>query len=93
MKRLIIGTGVVVAALGAFIVCKGLTIQSQGTVSFGPIHRTVHEQHTVPVVLGGSRSSAVRWSPSPACVASHKARPRSAAGMRTRTPPSTPAAM
>jgi hypothetical protein len=40
------------AAFGAFIVLKGLTVQSQGTVSFGPIHSTVQEQHTVPVALG-----------------------------------------
>ncbi len=52
MRRLII-TGIVVAAFGAFIVVfPGLTIQPQGTVSFGPIHNTVHGQHTVPALIG-----------------------------------------
>ena len=51
MKLLII-TGVLLAALGAFIVVKGVSVLSTGTVSFGPIHSTVHEAHAVPSVIG-----------------------------------------
>ena len=40
------------AALGAFIVLKGLTLKSQGSVSIGPIHGTVQERHTVPALFG-----------------------------------------
>jgi hypothetical protein len=50
--RLLIIAGSLAVALGAFIAFKGLTVQSQGTVSFGPIHSTVHEQHTVPALIG-----------------------------------------
>jgi hypothetical protein len=50
--RLMIITGVLLAGLGAFIVFQGVHVQSTGTVSFGPIHSTVHEQHTVPAVIG-----------------------------------------
>ena len=52
MRRLII-TGIAVAAFGAFIVVfPGLTIWPEGTASFGPIHSTVHEQHTVLALIG-----------------------------------------
>jgi lipid-A-disaccharide synthase-like uncharacterized protein len=50
--RLLIVTGILLAALGAFIVVKGLNIQSRGTVHIGPIQSTVHEQHTVPALFG-----------------------------------------
>lgn len=50
--RLLIITGICVAVLGAFIVVKGVTLKSQGTVSVGPIHGTVQERHTVPAMLG-----------------------------------------
>ena len=50
--RLLIITGICVAALGAFIVVKGGTLKSQGTLTVGPIHGTVQERHTVPAVLG-----------------------------------------
>lgn len=50
--RLMLITGILLAALGAFIVFKGVNVQSQGTVSFGPIHSTVHEQHAVPALIG-----------------------------------------
>lgn len=50
--RLLIIAGVVLAALGAFMVFKGLNFHSQGTVNVGPIHGTVHEQHKVPAVFG-----------------------------------------
>jgi hypothetical protein len=50
--RLLVITGICVAALGAFIVVKGVTVKSQGTLSVGPIHGTVQERHTVPAVLG-----------------------------------------
>jgi hypothetical protein len=50
--RLLIITGICVAALGAFIVVKGVTLKSQGTLTVGPIHGTVQERHTVPAVLG-----------------------------------------
>jgi len=29
-----------------------VTLYSQGTVHFGPIHSTVQESHTVPALLG-----------------------------------------
>jgi hypothetical protein len=50
--RLLIVTGILLAALGAFIVVKGLNIQSRGTVHIGPIQSTVREQHTVPALFG-----------------------------------------
>jgi len=50
--RLLIVTGILLAALGAFIVVKGLNIQSRGTVHIGPIQSTVHQQHTVPALFG-----------------------------------------
>ncbi len=49
--RLLAITGILLA-LGAFIVFKGLTVHSQGTVSVGPIHSTVQEKHTVPAAFG-----------------------------------------
>jgi hypothetical protein len=50
--RLRIVAGILLAALGAFIVVKGLSVHSQGTVNVGPIHSTVHEQHAVPALFG-----------------------------------------
>jgi hypothetical protein len=50
--RLLTITGICVAVLGAFIVVKGVTLKSQGTVTVGPIHGTVQERHTVPAMLG-----------------------------------------
>ena len=51
MKLLLI-TGILLAALGAFVALKGLSFHSQGTVNVGPIHGTVQEQHLVPPLLG-----------------------------------------
>jgi len=45
-------TGILLATLGAFILVRGFTVHSQGTVSVGPIHGTVQEQHTAPALLG-----------------------------------------
>jgi ABC-type xylose transport system permease subunit len=50
--RLLTITGILLAALGAFIVFKGLSLKSEGTVTVGPIHGTVQERHTVPALLG-----------------------------------------
>jgi hypothetical protein len=50
--RLLIITGVLLAAFGVFIVLKGLQLHSTGLVSVGPFHSTVHEQHTVPAMFG-----------------------------------------
>jgi len=50
--RLLIITGILLAALGAFMVVKGVTLHSQGIVHVGPIHGTVDEQHRVPALLG-----------------------------------------
>ena len=50
--NLVIITGILLAALGAFTVVKGVSVQSKGTGSFGPIYSTVHEQHAVPAVMG-----------------------------------------
>lgn len=50
--RLLIIAGIVVAAFGAFVAFKGLHVQSQGTVNLGPVHSTVHEEHTVPPLIG-----------------------------------------
>jgi hypothetical protein len=50
--RLLITTGVLLAALGAFIVVKGLSVRSEGTVSVGPIHGTVETRHAVPPLFG-----------------------------------------
>ncbi len=52
MRLLIIITGILLVALGAYIVSQGPRVHSQGTVSFGPIHSTVQEQHTVPPLFG-----------------------------------------
>src|SRR6266852_2445591 len=93
MRRLII-TGIVVAAFGAFIVVfPGLTIRPEGTASFGPIHSTVHEQHTVLALIGwvaiNARTVCCWWSP--AVVGSDTASGHATAGMLGRTPLSTPA--
>jgi uncharacterized membrane protein YjfL (UPF0719 family) len=40
------------AALGAFIVFKGVVLHSVGIVNVGPFHSTVQEQHTVPPMFG-----------------------------------------
>jgi ABC-type xylose transport system permease subunit len=45
-------TGILLAALGVFIVFKGVTFKSQGSVSVGPIHGTVQERHMVPALFG-----------------------------------------
>jgi hypothetical protein len=50
--RFLIITGILLAALGAFIVLKGVSVRSEGTVSIGPIHGTVQERHTIPPLLG-----------------------------------------
>ena len=50
--RLRIVAGILLVALGAFIVAKGLNVHSQGTVHVGPFQSTVHELHTVPALLG-----------------------------------------
>ena len=50
--RLLTVAGILLAALGACIVVKGLSFHSEGTVHFGPISGTVHEQHTVPAWFG-----------------------------------------
>jgi hypothetical protein len=50
--RLLMITGILLAALGAFIVVKGLTFKSEGSVSVGPIHGTVQERHTIPPLFG-----------------------------------------
>jgi hypothetical protein len=44
--------GILIAALGVFIVFNGVILHSQGTVSLGPIHSTVQERHTLPPVVG-----------------------------------------
>jgi hypothetical protein len=50
--RLLVITGILLAALGAFIVLKGVRLHSVGIFSVGPIHSTVQEQHTVPPLFG-----------------------------------------
>ena len=50
--RLRIITGILLAGLGVFMLVKGVTLYSQRTVHFGPIHSTVQESHTVPALLG-----------------------------------------
>lgn len=52
MKRLIIATGILLVALGAYIVSTDPKVHTQGTVSLGPIHSTIQEQHTVPALFG-----------------------------------------
>ena len=51
--RLLIITGILLAGLGAFIAFKGLSFHSHGSVSVGPFHGSVEEQHWVPAWLGG----------------------------------------
>ena len=50
--RLLVLTGILLVALGVFIVLKGVMLHSTGLVSVGPFHSTVHAEHTVPVTLG-----------------------------------------
>jgi len=50
--RLLLVTGILLAALGAFVLFKGVTLKSEGSVSVGPIHGTVQERHTVPALFG-----------------------------------------
>ena len=50
--RLLIITGILLAGLGAFIVVRGLSFRSEGTVSFGPIHGEVETRHAVPPLFG-----------------------------------------
>jgi hypothetical protein len=50
--RLLIITGTLLAGLGVFMLVKGVTLYSKGTVHFGPIHSTVQEEHTFPALLG-----------------------------------------
>ena len=50
--RLLLVTGILLAALGAFILFKGVTLKSEGSVSVGPIRGTVQERHTVPALFG-----------------------------------------
>lgn len=50
--RLVIITGILLAAFGAFLVLKGVQLHSVGLVSVGPFHSTVQEQHTVPAMFG-----------------------------------------
>jgi hypothetical protein len=51
MRPLLI-TGILLAALGAFIVFQGVSLHSVGTVSVGPIRGKVQEEHTVPALVG-----------------------------------------
>jgi hypothetical protein len=50
--RLPIIAGIVLIAMGAFIVFQGLSLHSQGSFNVGPIHGTVQERHTIPVLFG-----------------------------------------
>jgi len=50
--RLVMVAGILLMALGGFVVLKGLRVHSEGLVSVGPFHSTVHEQHTVPPLFG-----------------------------------------
>ena len=50
--KLLIATGILLAGLGVFMLVKGVSLHSEGTVHVGPIHGTVDEHHTVPALLG-----------------------------------------
>ena len=50
--RLLTLTGVLIIALGVFVVFQGPRVHSEGRVKVGPFHSTVHAQSTVPVVFG-----------------------------------------
>jgi hypothetical protein len=50
--NLLVFAGVLLVALGIFIVLKGAVLHSTGLVSVGPFHSTVHEEHTVPSLFG-----------------------------------------
>lgn len=53
MKPLVIA-GVILAALGAFIVFRGVTFGSQrDVVKVGDVHVSAEEQHVIPVWVGG----------------------------------------
>ena len=51
--RLLIITGILLAALGTFIVLKGVSFHSHGTVRVGPFHGSVEEEHWIPAWVGG----------------------------------------
>jgi hypothetical protein len=50
--RLLLVAGVLLAAIGIFVVLKGVQLHSTGLVNVGPFHSTVHEEHTLPPLFG-----------------------------------------
>ena len=50
--RVLLVTGVLIVAVGAFILLADPRVHSEGEVHVGPFHSTVHEQHTVPPLFG-----------------------------------------
>jgi uncharacterized membrane protein len=49
---LLIVAGVLIVALGAFVVFGGSRVASEGTVKVGPFKSKVHAQSTVPPLFG-----------------------------------------
>ena len=50
--RLLMITGILLAALGVYVLVQGVTLKSEGSVSVGPIHGTVQERHKLPALFG-----------------------------------------
>lgn len=50
--RLLIITGSLLVALGAYMLIAGVNVHTEGLVSVGPFHSTVQEKHTVPALFG-----------------------------------------
>jgi hypothetical protein len=50
--RLLTVTGIVIVALGIFVVLQGPRVASEGVVHVGPFHSTVHARSTVPPIFG-----------------------------------------
>ena len=50
--RLLTVTGVLIAALGAFVVIQAPRVRSEGVVKVGPFHSAVQARSTVPPLFG-----------------------------------------
>ena len=52
MKPMVV-TGILLAALGSFIVFKGISFHSTGTYRMGPFHGGVQAESWIPAWVGG----------------------------------------
>ena len=50
--RLLTVTGVLIVALGLFVVLQGPRVRSEGIVKVGPFHSKVQARSTVPPIFG-----------------------------------------